>query len=163
MSEASELMEVCAEAARRGLVERLADVDDPTAELVLDDVIVDEERSLLPGVSGIKGPLSCLTQARYGIAWGALGAADAYGDAAALLADLTVIHDALVQTQLPVLAPVAEQTGKAAAVQGLVPPEPRLPVQGATHWLVPVETSQAWLELLTWRLEQGDDPQANYF
>ena len=48
-----------------------------TSELVLDDVIVDEERSLLPGVSGLKGPLSCLTQARYGIAWGVLGAADA--------------------------------------------------------------------------------------
>jgi glutaryl-CoA dehydrogenase len=48
-----------------------------TSELVLDGVVVDEERSLLPGVRGLKGPLSCLTQARYGIAWGALGAADA--------------------------------------------------------------------------------------
>jgi glutaryl-CoA dehydrogenase len=48
-----------------------------TSELVLEDVVVDEERSLLPGVKGLKGPLSCLTQARYGIAWGVLGAADA--------------------------------------------------------------------------------------
>ncbi len=48
-----------------------------TSELVLEDVLVDEARALLPGVKGIKGPLSCLTQARYGIAWGALGAADA--------------------------------------------------------------------------------------
>ena len=48
-----------------------------TSELIFDGVVVDEERSLLPGVSGLKGPLSCLTQARYGIAWGALGAADA--------------------------------------------------------------------------------------
>ena len=48
-----------------------------TSELVLEDVVVDEARALLPGVTGIKGPLSCLTQARYGIAWGALGAADA--------------------------------------------------------------------------------------
>lgn len=48
-----------------------------TSELVLEDVIVEEEKSLLPGVKGLKGPLSCLTQARYGIAWGALGAADA--------------------------------------------------------------------------------------
>ena len=47
-----------------------------TSELVLEDVIVDEEQSLLPHVKGIKGPLGCLTQARYGIAWGALGAAD---------------------------------------------------------------------------------------
>jgi glutaryl-CoA dehydrogenase len=53
-----------------------------TSELVLEDVVVDEERSLLPGVSGLKGPLSCLTQARYGIAWGALGAADACYQAA---------------------------------------------------------------------------------
>ena len=48
-----------------------------TSELVLEDVIVDEEESLLPHIKGIKGPLGCLTQARYGIAWGALGAADA--------------------------------------------------------------------------------------
>jgi glutaryl-CoA dehydrogenase len=48
-----------------------------TSELVLDGVVVDEEQSLLPGVTGLKGPLSCLTQARYGIAWGALGAAEA--------------------------------------------------------------------------------------
>ncbi len=48
-----------------------------TGELVLEDVVVDEEASLLPGVKGLKGPLSCLTQARFGIAWGVLGAADA--------------------------------------------------------------------------------------
>jgi glutaryl-CoA dehydrogenase len=53
-----------------------------TSELVLDGVVVDEARSLLPGVNGIKGPLSCLGQARYGIAWGALGAADACYQAA---------------------------------------------------------------------------------
>ncbi len=47
-----------------------------TSELVLEDVIVDEERSLLPGVKGLKGPLGCLNQARFGIAWGALGAAE---------------------------------------------------------------------------------------
>ncbi len=47
-----------------------------TSELVLEDVVVDEEASLLPGVKGLKGPLSCLTQARYGIAWGVLGAAE---------------------------------------------------------------------------------------
>ncbi len=47
-----------------------------TSEIVLDNVIVDEEQSLLPGSGGLKSPLKCLTQARYGIAWGALGAAD---------------------------------------------------------------------------------------
>jgi len=47
-----------------------------TSELILDNVRVQEENSLLPKVKGLKGPLNCLTQARYGIAWGALGAAD---------------------------------------------------------------------------------------
>ncbi|WP_121820111.1 acyl-CoA dehydrogenase family protein [Halostella salina] len=45
-----------------------------TGEIGLNDVTVPEE-NVLPGVSGMKGPLSCLTQARYGIAWGAVGAA----------------------------------------------------------------------------------------
>jgi glutaryl-CoA dehydrogenase len=47
-----------------------------TGELLLDNVVVNEEESLLPEAKGIKAPLSCLTQARYGICWGALGAAD---------------------------------------------------------------------------------------
>jgi glutaryl-CoA dehydrogenase len=47
-----------------------------TSELILDNVLVEGEKSLLLEVIGIKGPLGCLTQARYGIAWGALGAAD---------------------------------------------------------------------------------------
>ena len=45
-----------------------------TGEIVLDEVRVPKE-NLLPGVHGLKGPLSCLTQARYGIGWGVLGAA----------------------------------------------------------------------------------------
>jgi len=45
-----------------------------TGEIDLNDVAVPEE-NVLPGVEGMKGPLSCLTQARYGIAWGAVGAA----------------------------------------------------------------------------------------
>ena len=45
-----------------------------TGEIALDDVHVDAD-DVLPGVKGMKGPLSCLTQARYGIAWGAVGAA----------------------------------------------------------------------------------------
>jgi glutaryl-CoA dehydrogenase len=45
-----------------------------TSELVLDEVRIPRS-NLLPGVSGLKGPFSCLTQARYGIVWGALGAA----------------------------------------------------------------------------------------
>jgi len=45
-----------------------------TGEISLNDVIV-PEANVLPDVDGMKGPLSCLTQARYGIAWGAVGAA----------------------------------------------------------------------------------------
>ena len=45
-----------------------------TGEIVLEDCFVPEE-NMLPEVAGLKGPLSCLTQARYGISWGALGAA----------------------------------------------------------------------------------------
>ncbi len=47
-----------------------------TSELVLDDVRLPGD-AVLPGVSGMKGPLSCLTEARYGILWGAMGAARA--------------------------------------------------------------------------------------
>jgi glutaryl-CoA dehydrogenase len=47
-----------------------------TAALFFDNVIVPEAQ-VLPGVTGLKGPLSCLTQARYGIAWGVIGAAQA--------------------------------------------------------------------------------------
>ncbi len=47
-----------------------------TSELILENVVVEEETAMLPKAKGLKGPLSCLTQARYGIAWGALGAAD---------------------------------------------------------------------------------------
>ena len=47
-----------------------------TSELVLDGVRVGADR-MLPGARGLAGPLSCLTQARYGIAWGALGALEA--------------------------------------------------------------------------------------
>jgi glutaryl-CoA dehydrogenase len=46
-----------------------------TGELVMDEVFVPEE-NMLPGVEGLKGPFSCLNKARFGISWGALGAAE---------------------------------------------------------------------------------------
>jgi glutaryl-CoA dehydrogenase len=52
-----------------------------TSELVLDGVKV-PETSLLPGTDGLKSALSCLNQARYGIAWGAIGSAQAVFDEA---------------------------------------------------------------------------------
>jgi glutaryl-CoA dehydrogenase len=52
-----------------------------TGEIVMDEVFVGEEQ-LLPNVHGLKGPFGCLNNARYGIAWGALGAAEACWHAA---------------------------------------------------------------------------------
>ena len=52
-----------------------------TGEIVMDDVFVPEEQ-LLPNVKGLAGPFGCLNSARYGIAWGALGAAEACWHAA---------------------------------------------------------------------------------
>lgn len=52
-----------------------------TGEIVMDDVFVSEEH-LLPNVKGLAGPFGCLNNARYGIAWGALGAAEACWKAA---------------------------------------------------------------------------------
>jgi len=46
-----------------------------TGEIVMDEVFVPEE-NMLPNVQGLKGPFGCLNSARYGIAWGALGAAE---------------------------------------------------------------------------------------
>jgi glutaryl-CoA dehydrogenase len=46
-----------------------------TGEIVLDDAFV-SSNALLPGASGLSGPFGCLNKARYGIAWGALGAAE---------------------------------------------------------------------------------------
>lgn len=46
-----------------------------TGEIVMDEVFVPEEQ-LLPNASGLSGPFGCLNKARYGIAWGALGAAE---------------------------------------------------------------------------------------
>jgi len=46
-----------------------------TGQIVMDEVFVADEQ-LLAGASGLKGPFGCLTKARYGIAWGALGAAE---------------------------------------------------------------------------------------
>jgi glutaryl-CoA dehydrogenase len=47
----------------------------PTGQILMDDVPVPEDR-VLPGVSGLKGPFSCLNKARFGISFGALGAAE---------------------------------------------------------------------------------------
>jgi len=58
-----------------------------TAELILEDALV-PAGNMLPGARGLRGPLSCLDEARFGIAWGALGAAAAcYEEALAFASD----------------------------------------------------------------------------
>jgi glutaryl-CoA dehydrogenase len=66
-----------------------------TSELSLQDVRVGPD-ALLPGSGGIKSPLMCLTQARYGIAWGAVGAAMACLDEALQYAKERVMFDTVI-------------------------------------------------------------------
>src|SRR5690606_13320240 len=63
-----------------------------TSELVLDDVRLPAD-AILPASKGLKSPLMCLTQARYGIAWGALGAAIACFEEAVSYAKNRVMFD----------------------------------------------------------------------
>jgi glutaryl-CoA dehydrogenase len=71
-----------------------------TSELFLQDVEV-PEANRLPEAEGMKGPLSCLTQARFGIAWGALGAAMAcYDEAVAYAGERQVAGGPLAGKQL---------------------------------------------------------------
>ncbi|MDG5496531.1 acyl-CoA dehydrogenase [Niveispirillum sp. BGYR6] len=71
-----------------------------TGEIVMDGVAVTEE-AMLPNVSGLKGPFGCLNRARYGISWGAMGAAEACFHAARLYTlDRKQFNRPLAQTQL---------------------------------------------------------------
>ena len=71
-----------------------------TGEIVMDGVFVPSE-NLLPNVSGLKGPFGCLNKARYGIAWGALGAAeDCWHRARQYTLDRVQFGRPLAQTQL---------------------------------------------------------------
>ncbi len=71
-----------------------------TSELILENVRLPKD-AILPGSSGLKSPLMCLTQARYGIAWGAVGAAMACYDEALSYARNRVMFDRPIgQTQI---------------------------------------------------------------
>ena len=71
-----------------------------TSELVLQDVVVPKD-AILPKSGGMKSPLSCLTQARYGIAWGGIGAAMACYDEAVSYARNRIMFDRPIgQTQI---------------------------------------------------------------
>ena len=71
-----------------------------TGEIVMDNVELGED-ALLPGVQGLKGPFGCLNRARYGIAWGVMGAAEACWHAARQYGlDRKQFNKPLAQTQL---------------------------------------------------------------
>jgi glutaryl-CoA dehydrogenase len=71
-----------------------------TGEVVMDGVVV-PEGALLPNVSGLKGPFGCLNRARYGISWGAMGAAeDCWHRARQYTLDRKQFGKPLAQTQL---------------------------------------------------------------
>jgi glutaryl-CoA dehydrogenase len=74
-----------------------------TGEIVMDEVEVPEE-NLLPGAEGLKGPFGCLNRARYGIGWGAMGAAEAcYAAARSYMLERKQFGRPLAANQIPQL------------------------------------------------------------
>ncbi|MGV6802406.1 MAG: acyl-CoA dehydrogenase [bacterium] len=89
-----------------------------TGEIVLDNVFVPEE-NMFPEVTGLRGPFSCLNKARYGIAWGAMGAAEFCWLAARDYAlDRVVFGRPIAQTQLAQKKLADMQTEIALGLQG---------------------------------------------
>ncbi|MFH6784013.1 MULTISPECIES: acyl-CoA dehydrogenase [Methylobacterium] len=89
-----------------------------TGEIVMDGVEVPES-ALLPNVSGLKGPFGCLNRARYGISWGALGAAeDCWHRARQYTLDRKQFNRPLAQTQLVQKKLADMQTEIALGLQG---------------------------------------------
>jgi glutaryl-CoA dehydrogenase len=90
-----------------------------TSELVLQDVRVGED-ALLPGSGGLKSPLMCLTQARYGIAWGVVGAAMACYDEALRYSKERVMFDTVIGAKQLQQARLADMLTKITQAQLLV-------------------------------------------
>jgi glutaryl-CoA dehydrogenase len=89
-----------------------------TGEIVMDGVVV-PETALLPNVSGLKGPFGCLNRARYGISWGAMGAAeDCFTRARQYTLDRKQFNRPLAQTQLVQKKLADMQTEIALGLQG---------------------------------------------
>jgi glutaryl-CoA dehydrogenase len=89
-----------------------------TGEIVMEDVIVPEE-NMLPTVSGLSGPFGCLNRARYGISWGAMGAAeDCWHRARQYTLDRIQFGRPLAQTQLVQKKLADMQTEIALGLQG---------------------------------------------
>jgi glutaryl-CoA dehydrogenase len=88
-----------------------------TGEIVLEDVFVPEE-NILPNVQGLSGPFGCLNKARYGIAWGVMGAAeDCFHRARQYQLDRTQFGRPLAANQIPQLKMANMQTEIALGLQ----------------------------------------------
>ncbi len=91
-----------------------------TGEIVLDNVFVPEE-NLLPNVQGLYGPFGCLNKARYGIAWGAMGAAeDCFQRARQYQLDRKQFGRPLAANQIPQLKMANMQTEIALGLQAAI-------------------------------------------
>lgn len=89
-----------------------------TGEIALDDAVVPAE-NLLPNVKGLRGPFSCLNKARYGIAWGAMGAAEAcWFGARDYAMERVVFNKPIAGTQLVQKKLADMQTDIALGLQG---------------------------------------------
>lgn len=89
-----------------------------TGEIVMDEVFVPED-NLLPNVTGLKGPFGCLNNARYGIAWGAMGAAETcWHTARQYTMDRTQFGRPLAANQIIQLKLADMQTEISLALQG---------------------------------------------
>ncbi len=100
-----------------------------TSELVLQDVCVGDD-AVLPGSGGLKSPLMCLTQARYGIAWGVVGAAMACLDEALRYARERVMFDTVIGAKQLQQARLADMLTKVTQGQLLALQLGRLKDQG---------------------------------
>ncbi len=89
-----------------------------TAELVLDDVRVPAD-AVLPGTGGLKSPLMCLNQARYGIAWGAIGAAQACLDEALRYAGNRIVFNSPIAAKQLIQELLAEMASEITKAQML--------------------------------------------
>ena len=103
-----------------------------TSELFFDNVRV-PEANVLPAVVGLRGPLSCLTQARYGIAWGVIGAAIACFREALEFSGIRVVFKRPIAHTQTVQRRLADMCRRITTAQLLALQLGRLKDQGAMH------------------------------
>jgi glutaryl-CoA dehydrogenase len=121
----------------------------PTGEIVLTDVRVPKE-NVLPGVAGLKGPLACLSQARFGISWGALGAARACYETAVSYARERVQFGKPIASKQLIQEQLAEMAAEITKGQLLAIHYARMKDQGG---ITPVQVSLCKRNNVGWALQ----------